>query len=88
MSYVKLFPKNRNVLINKDKFTYTYADNRLVLYHDQNNLYGMYIPLSDDERRFLQKVHLARASGHWEHGRNSNPVATLPHAAVVLHATI
>ena len=26
---------------------------------------GMHIPLSDDEHRFLQKVHLARADGHW-----------------------
>ena len=43
----------------------------------------MYIPLSDDEHRFVQKVHPTRANGHWEHGRNSNPVATLPHAAVV-----
>ena len=48
----------------------------------------MYIPLSDDEHQFLQKVHLTRANGHWEHGCNSNPVATLPHAAVVLYATI
>ena len=43
----------------------------------------MYVPLSDDEYRFVQKVHSARANGHWEHGRNSNPVASLPHAAVV-----
>ena len=49
---------------------------------------GMYIPLSDDKHQFVQKVHLARANGHWEHRRNSNPVATLPHAAVVLYATI
>ena len=48
----------------------------------------MYIPLSDDKHRFVQKVHSARASGHWECGRNSNPVAMLPHAAVVLYATI
>ena len=47
---------------------------------------GMYIPLSDD--RFVQKVHPACANGHWERGRNNNPVATLPHAAVVLCATI
>ena len=47
-----------------------------------------YIPLSDYEHRFVQKVYLARANGHWEHGCNSNPVATLPHAAVVLYATI
>ena len=48
----------------------------------------MYIPLSDDKHRFVQKIHSTRANGHWEHGRNSNPVATLPHAAVVLYATI
>ena len=48
----------------------------------------MYIPLSDDEHQFVQKVHFARTSGHWEHGRNGNPVATLPHADVVLYATI
>ena len=46
------------------------------------------IPLSDDEHRFVQKVHPARANGHWEHRHTSNPVATLPHAAVVLYATI
>ena len=49
---------------------------------------GMCIPLRDDEHRFLQKVHLACANGHWEHGPNSNPGAMLPHAAVVLYATI
>ena len=43
----------------------------------------MYIPLSDDEHQFVQKVHPARANGHWERRRNSNPVATLLHAAVV-----
>ena len=48
----------------------------------------MYIPLSDDEHRFVQKVHSAHANSHWKCGRNSNPVATLPHAAVVLYATI
>ena len=48
----------------------------------------MYIPLSDDEHRFVQKVHPTHTNGHWEHGHNSNPVATLPHAAVVLYATI
>ena len=26
----------------------------------------MYIPLSDDEHRFVQKVHPARANSHWE----------------------
>ena len=49
---------------------------------------GMYLPLSDDEDQFVQKVHPAHANGHWEHKRNSNPAATLPHAAVVLYATI
>ena len=48
----------------------------------------MYIPLSDDEHRFVQKVQPTRANGHWERGCNSNPVATLPHAAVLLYATI
>ena len=48
----------------------------------------MCVPLSDDEHRFVQKVHLTRANGHLECGRNSNLVATLPHAAVVLYATI
>ena len=48
----------------------------------------MYVLLSDDEHQFLQKVHFVHANGHWERGRNSNPVATLPHAAVVLYATI
>ena len=49
---------------------------------------GMYIPLSDDEHRFVQKVHPVHANGHWECPCNSNPVATLPHASVVLYATI
>ena len=49
---------------------------------------GIYIPLSDDEHRFVQKVHPAHANGHWKRGCNSNPVATLPHAAVVLYTTI
>ena len=48
----------------------------------------MYIPLSDDEHQFVQKVHLTHANSHWERGHNSNPDATLPHAAVVLYATI
>ena len=48
----------------------------------------MYIPLSDEELRFVQNVHPAHANGHWECGCNSSPVATLPHAAVVLYATI
>ena len=48
----------------------------------------MNIPLSDDKHRFIQKVHPARANGYWEREANSNPVATLPHAAVVLYATI
>ena len=49
---------------------------------------GMYIPFSDDEHRFVQKIHPTHANGHWECGHNSNPVAMLPHAAVVLYATI
>ena len=40
----------------------------------------MYVLLSDDEHRFVQTVHPARANGHWVCGHNSNPVATLPHA--------
>ena len=48
----------------------------------------MYIPLGDDELRFVQKVHPTRANGHWECGRNSNTVATLPHAAVVCNHLI
>ena len=48
----------------------------------------MYIPLCDNEHRFVQKVHPACANGHWEHRRNSNTVAMLPHATVVLYATI
>ena len=48
----------------------------------------MYIRLIDDEHRFVQKVHSARANDHWERRRNSNPVAMLPYAAVVLYATI
>ena len=48
----------------------------------------MNIPLSDDEHRFVPKVHPARANGHLEHGCNSNTVATLPHATVVLYATM
>ena len=46
---------------------------------------GMCIPLSDDNHRFVQIVHPARANSHWKRGRNSNPVATLPHAAAVFH---
>ena len=48
----------------------------------------MYVPLSDDEHQFVQNVHPAHTNGHWECGGNSNPVATLPHATVVLYATI
>ena len=49
---------------------------------------GMYILLSNDEHRFVQKVHPTYANGHWECGCKSNPIAMLPHAAVVLYATI
>ena len=45
--------------------------------------YSMYVPLCDDKHQFVQKVHPTHANGHWECGRNSNPVATLPHAVVV-----
>ena len=41
---------------------------------------GMYIPLSNDKHQMVRD----RSKKHTgEHGRNSNPVATLPHAAVV-----
>ena len=43
----------------------------------------MYIPLSDDKHQSVQKADTAGANGHRECGPNSNPVATLPHAAVV-----
>ena len=49
---------------------------------------GMYIPLGGDEHRFVQNVHPAPANGHLERRHNSNPVAMLPHAAVVLNTTI
>ena len=52
------------------------------------NCCGMYIPLSDDEHRFVQKVHPTCANSQWKHGHNSNPVATLPHAAVGLNFII
>ena len=45
----------------------------------------MYVPLSDDKHQFVQKVHSICANGHWEQGRNSNPVTMLPHATVVFH---
>ena len=37
-------------------------------------IYCMYIPLSDDEHRFVQKVHTARANGHCLCGWNNNPL--------------
>ena len=43
----------------------------------------MYKLLSDDKHQFVQKVHSACANCHLECRCNSNPVATLPHAAVV-----
>ena len=35
---------------------------------------GMYVLLSDDELRFVKKVHTAGANGHCLHGRISNPL--------------
>ena len=40
----------------------------------------MYIPLSDDKHQMVQDSS-KRCTG--QHGRNSNPVATLPHDTVV-----
>ena len=39
---------------------------------------GMYIPLSDDKHQIVRD-----SSKKMQRGRNSNPVAMLPHAAVV-----
>ena len=41
---------------------------------------GMYIPLSDDKHQMVRDSSKKRTG---QHGRNSNPVAMLPHAAVV-----
>ena len=41
---------------------------------------GMYIPLSDDKHQMVQDSS-KKCTG--QRGCNSNPVATLPHAAVV-----
>ena len=60
----------------------------LYLKYLYSNYGGMYIPLSNDEHRFVLKVHPTHENGHWECGRNSNSVAALPHAAVVLYTTI
>ena len=68
--------------------TFATLPHTAVVFRMQSSCCSMYIPFSDDKPRFVQKVHSARANGHWEHGRNSNPVATLPNAAVVLYATI
>ena len=47
---------------------------------------GMYILLSDDEHQMVRDNSKKRTG---QHGCNSNPVATLPHAAVVFrYATI
>ena len=45
----------------------------------------MYIPLSDDKHQMVRDSSKKCAG---QRGRNSNPVAKLPHAAVVLYATI
>ena len=42
--------------------------------------YSMYIPLSDDKHQMVRDSSKKRTG---QRGRNSNPVATLPHAAVV-----
>ena len=49
------------------------GDNRVFWKVNFTNLpnCGMYIPFSDDEHRFVQKVHPAHANGHWECGHNS-----------------
>ena len=79
-----IVPFNR---IYATSYTYRYY-NVIILFTEKSTSYcGMYIPLSDDEHRFVQKFHIRYANGHWEHGRNSNSVAT-SHAAVVLYATI
>ena len=54
----------------------------------KKNYRSIYIPLCDNEHRFVQNIHSTHANSHWEHGHNSNTVAMLPHAAVVLYATI
>ena len=41
---------------------------------------GMYMPLSDDKHQMVRDSSKKRTG---QHGRISNPVATLPHAAVV-----
>ena len=43
------------------------------------------IPLSDDKHQMVRENSKKRTG---QRRRNSNPVATLPHAAVVLYATI
>ena len=39
---------------------------------------GMYIPLSDNELRIVQKIHLTRANGHCLRGRNCNKLYQIP----------
>ena len=51
-------------------------ENLLIQWH----YFGMYIPLSDDKH---QMVRDSSKKNTGQCGRNSNPVATLPHAAVV-----
>ena len=41
---------------------------------------GMYIPLSDDKHQMVRDSSKKRTG---QHGRNSNPVAMLPHTTVV-----
>ena len=41
---------------------------------------GMYIPLSDNKHQMVRDSSKKRTG---QRGRNSNPVATLPHATVV-----
>ena len=42
-----------------------YGPCKLIHFQFMHRVYcGMYIPLSDDEYQFVQKVHPARANGH------------------------
>ena len=43
---------------------------------------GVYIPLSDDKHQMVRDSSKKHTG---QRGRNSNPVATLPHATVVFH---
>ena len=46
---------------------------------------GMYIPLSDDKHQMVRDSSKKRTG---QRGRNSNPVAMLPHAAVVFRVQL